>query len=312
MSLDQRLVDALATYADGVDMTSTDLDRMQEDLHRRLQPPHNRRWRLVAAVAAALVLIAAVAGGAWWLRKPATPVPATPRTIQSLSGLWKFTNPLTSNLFVIRADGTATEYLDAQAVVRHLAADPTRVTLDDQRIRVDFTDAQGRPCRTEQAIVAWSEGYVEQGVQTLTGPGCAQPTQPASTLIRLSPMSAATRDLPASDTEPAIPVTDPVQLDAVWLLRGTGLVLAVDERSGSPAYVMDDDGDIDSSPDGTGSVAIGPGGQVTLADPACGDTSLQRAELRGSGAAQTLTVTVAADPCGRFGGRTTLTWVRVL
>jgi hypothetical protein len=75
---------------------------------------------------------------------------------------------------------------------------------------------------------------------------------------------------------------------------------------------MDDDGDIDSSPDGTGSVAIGPAGQVTLADPACGDTSLQRAELRGSGAAETLTVTVVADPCGRFGGPTTLTWVRVL
>ncbi|HEU5000612.1 MAG TPA: hypothetical protein VFT68_16860 [Lapillicoccus sp.] len=312
MSLDERHVtDALSRYAEGVVMTSTDMDRMQRDLHRRLQPPHQRRWRLLAAAAAALLLVAAIAGGAWWLRQPA-PVPATPRTTDSLTGLWKFTNPLTSNLFVIRADGTATEYPSAQALVRDVATDPVKVTVDDQRIRVDFTDTQGRSCRTEQAIVAWSDGYVEQGVQTLIGPGCGQPSQPASTLIRLSPMSAGTRDLPVPDPEPALSVSDAVQLNGLWLLQGTGVVLAMDERSGPPAYLIDANGDIDTSPDGTGSVTIGAGGQVTLTDPTCGDTSLADARIHGSGAIQTLTVTVAGDPCGYFDGRTTLTWVKVL
>jgi hypothetical protein len=312
MSIDEvPITEALHRYANGVDMTSTDVDRMQEELHRRLQPPHQRRWRLVGAVAAALLLIAAIAGGAWWLRKPPDPVPVSPQPVGSLTGLWKFTNPLTSSLFVVRANGNASEYPDATTLVRHLVDIPSRVIDEGQRIRVEFTDTQGRPCQTEQGVVERRDGFVAQGVQTLTGPGCSDATQPASTITRLSPMSAAAGDLPATTEGPVTPITDAVQLNGVWLVQGTGTVVAMDERTGPPAFLLDDNGFVDVSPKAQGSIAIGPDGGITLADARCGDLRLQRPELRGQPVGQTLTATVV-DPCGWFGGRTTLTWVRVL
>ena len=186
------------------------------------------------------------------------------------------------------------------------------MTNDGQRIKLYFTNALGQPCQTEMAIVSPSDGFIAQGQQTLTGPGCDVSTQPESTLIRLSPASAATHDLPATAGDPAMSVTDPVQLDGVWLLQGTGLVLAVDERSGPAAYLIDDDGDIDSAPDARGAVSISPGGEVVLANAGCGDSTLGRAEVRGQGSLQTLTATIVADPCRLFDGRETLVWIRVI
>ena len=46
------------------------------------------------------------------------------------------------------------------------------MTNDGQRIRVYFANAQGQPCQTEQAILSQPDGFIAQGQQTLTGPGC--------------------------------------------------------------------------------------------------------------------------------------------
>jgi hypothetical protein len=315
-TVERQIAERLSRYTEGVPVTSTDLDRMQRNVRRRLERPHRPRGRLLVVAAAALLVVAVVIGGAWWVRRSPAPVPAVPQPTGAFPGLWKFTNANTSTLFVIKAGGTPTEYtvieyLDGQALVRHLTAGPGRVTNDGQRIRVYFTNGQGQPCQTEQSIVSQSDGFIAQGQQTLTGPGCDAMTQPESTLVRLSPTSAATRDLPASAGEPAMAVTDPVQLDGVWLLQGTGLVLAVDERSGPAAYLMDDDGDIDSAPDARGAVSIKPGGEVILANAGCGDSTMGRAEVRGQGSLQTLTATVVADPCRLFDGRGPLVWIRV-
>jgi hypothetical protein len=314
MSIDERRVhEALTSYAEGVVMTSTDVDRMQRDLHRRLREgrrPGGRRVLLAAA--AAVLVVAAVVAGVWWVRKPAAPVPATPPPAGSLTGLWKFSNALATSLFVITDDNTATEYPNSVALLRRIAGDPVRVTNDGRTIGVEGRDAQGQLCRTEQAIVAQSDGFVAQGVQTLTGPGCPVSTQPESTLVRLSPASAATRDLPVSTEEPGMPVTDAVQLNGVWLLQGTGLVLAVDEKAGPAAYLMDNDGDIATAPDAQGAVSVEPNGQVVLAGSGCGTSTLGRAEVRGQGVQQSLTATAVADPCGLFDGRSTLVWIRVL
>jgi hypothetical protein len=312
MSIDEaHLTEGLSRYAEGVVMTSTDLDRMQEDLHRRLQRPHNPRWRLVAAVAAAVLLIAAIAGGAWWLRKPPDPVPVSPPPLGSLTGLWKFTNPLTSSLYVVHADGSASEYPDASILIRHTVEIPSRVVDEGQRIRVEFTDNQGRPCQSEQAVLERRDGFVAQGPQTLTGPGCSDPTQPESTITRLSPESEAARSLPSTTDGPTAPVTDPVQLNGVWLEMGTGLVVAMDERAGPAAFVLDDNGFTGTSPKGQGSLSITSDGVIRLVDPRCGELRLERPELRGQAVGLTLTATVAADPC-RWLPSSTLTWVRVL
>jgi hypothetical protein len=309
---EERVAQALHRYAQGVVMSSTDLDRMQRTLHRRLgQPPQLWRRPLVA-VAAAIVLLAAVLGGVWWLRKAPDPVPVSPQPAGSLTGLWKFTNPLTSSLFVVRSDGTTSEYPDASVLVRHTVDISSRVTDQGQRILVDFTDTQGRACRTEQAVVDRRDGFVAQGVQTLTGPGCDRSTQPESTLTRLSPPAQAARDLPVTTEGPSTSITDPVQLDGVWLVEGTGTVVAMDERTGPAAFVLDDHAYLDPAPKAQGSISIAPDGEVALDDSRCGALRLQRAELRGQAVGQTMTATVAADPCRWFEGRSTVTWVRVL
>jgi hypothetical protein len=312
MSLDGRdITEALNRYAEGVVMSATDLDRMQHDLRGRLQRPRRPRGRLLVAVAAALLLVAAILGATAWSRRPATPVPATPQSLGSLTGMWKFTNWSTTTMFLIRADGTTTEYPNPRTFVRGTGEGSFHVTSDGQHIRVDGTDDQGRPCRTDVPILSQSDGFLAQGPQTLTGPGCPSASQPESMLTRLSPASAAAGNLPVSTEEPAMPVADPVQLTGVWLLQGTGLVLAVDEKSGPAQYVLAGR-DVDPAPDGGGSVSIDPQTGVVLGGAACGDAALGRPEVRGLGAVQTLTATVAADPCRLFEGRTTLVWIKVL
>ena len=314
MSIDEaHLTEGLSRYAEGVVMTASDTDRMLDELHRRLGPAHHGRWRLVAAVAAALLLVAAVAGAAWWLRKPPDPIPVKPPPQGSLTGLWKFTNPLTSSLFVIRADNSVSEYPNAQALVQQVTQGGVRVTYDSEHLQVDSNNAVGQSCRGRWAITSPEDGRVEQGPQVYEGPGCDSTSGPASTLTRLSPDSEAARQLPATTEGPvASSLTDPVQLDGVWLVKDTGVVVAMDERSGPATFVLDSHAYVDAAPQAHGAVSVGSDGTIGLTDPRCGQLRLQDTELRGQTADLTLTARVAADPCGWFEGRLTVTWVRVL
>ncbi len=313
MTLDERQInEALTSYAEGMIVSSHDVDRMQHDLRRGLDQPRRPGGRLLLAAAAALMLIAVIVGGAWWLRRPAAPVPATPQPVGSLTGLWKFSNPDTNTLFVVRADNTVRVYPNAQALVRHLSGDPATVAIDGQHIMVDRSNAQGQPCRSTQAIVSQSDGFLAEGPETLTGPGCSSPSPYEATITRLSPASAATRDLPTATEGPAMPVTDAVQLDGVWLLQGTGLVLAADEKAGPAAYLMDKDGDINAAPDAQGPVTVRADGQIVLSSGGCGESTLGRAEIRGQADDQTLTTTVITDPCTWFDGHATLVWIKVI
>lgn len=77
-----------------------------------------------------------------------------------------------------------------------------------------------------------------------------------TTSTRLSPVSEAGRRLTDNGSDLAQPVIDPVQLNRVWLLQDTGLLLAADEVTNNGAdYLLDDDGDIDQAPDAKGRLA---------------------------------------------------------
>lgn len=309
---EQQLTEALVDYAEAVRMSADDLDRMQHDVRRRLDQPRRPRSRLIVAAVATLVLIAVLVGGAWWLRRPADPIPVSPQSVGSLTGLWKYSDPFTRTLFTVRADNTGRVYPNARALVRHLTGDPFSVTNDGQRIVVDGTDAQGQPCRSTRDIVSRSDGMLAQGSETLTGPGCSSASPYPATIIRLSPASAATHDLPAATEGAPMSVTDAVQLDGVWLVQGTGVVLAADETVGPAAYLLDKNGDIDAAPDGQGALTVRDDGQIILSSGACGETTLGRAEIRGQADDQTLTATVLTDPCAWFDGHPTLVWTKVL
>ena len=312
MSLDQRLVDSLTSYADGVDMTSTDLDRMQHDLHRRLGQPHRPRRRLVLAAAAVLVLIAAIVGGAWLLRKPGTAVPASPQGATPPSSVWQIKDATGVSAAVVRSDGTETIFNSAKELVRPLLPPiDVRYRVDGQNVVVEGKDRAGQPCRSTFTRQQDMDGRALEGPATLEGPGCNVTSLPPATETQLSPASAAGQSLVSEGS--TRPVVDTVQLDGMWLLERSGLLLAVAEETNNGAdYLLDDDGDIDRTPDARGRLSATADGQITLSSSGCSDTLLTHATSSGDQTGNSLTATVESDPCNHFNGKTVLTWVKVL
>lgn len=325
MSLDQRIVDSLASYADGVDMTSTDLDRMQHDLHRRLGQPHRPRRRLVLAAAAVLLLVAAVAAGVLWLRRPDTSIPADPGSgAVPQPGVYLFDNGTARNVGAIHADGTERDFGAAGTLVNPLLPVPvSQWRMDGDNVVFTGTNEQGQLCRDTVRIHPQPDGRVLFDTSTLAGPGCpAAGSSPPFTATRLSPESEAGRAIAPSADEPVSPVTAPVQLEGIWLVEGSGIVVGVlENRDRDAEYVLDDGGEVDRTPDARGVLRATADSRLVLTSPGCGDTVLDRANVRGalhqanpSGGAFgiSLTATVTEDPCNRFGARGVVTWIRVL
>ena len=316
MSLDERrLSEALTAYAEGAVMTSADVDRMQRDLHDRLGKGNRApRRRLILAAAAVLLLIVAVAAGTLWLRRPAPTVPAAPQGLGALPAITFNVDAGGSNLTAVRPDHTMTNYPSARDLVHPVPGGWTLGWRVDGNMMInDGVDPQGRACRATGPWRAESDGVIVYDTAALEGPGCPGTSLPPATSTRLSPASDAGRNLPETGSDPTVSVTDPVQLNGVWLLRDTGLLLASDEVTNNGAdYLLDDDGDIDRAPDAQGRLAVGADGLVTLTSPSCADTKLGHPVLHGTSVGSTLTMTVEDDPCKRFGGNTVLTWIRVL
>jgi hypothetical protein len=324
MSLDQRLVDSLATYADGVDMTSTDLDRMQHDLYQRLHRPNRpRRHRLVLAAAAVLLLIAAVAVGALWLRQPDTSIPANDGSGAALAaGVYLLELGSDRGIAAIHADGTEQDFSAAQMLVDPLLPVPvSQWRMDGDDFVLDGRNEQGQVCRNTARIHSQPDGRVLFDTGTLTGPGCPGASFPAFMGTRLSPASEAGRAITPSADGPVSPVTAPVQLEGIWLIEGSGIVVGVIENQDDAQYVLDGGGEVDRTADARGILRTTADSRVVLTSRGCGDTVLDRANVRGaleqansSGGAfgLSVTATVTSDPCNRFPGRGVVTWIRVL
>ncbi len=316
MSLDeQRLTEALTIYAEEAVMSTSDVDRMQRELRDRLGNGNRApRRRIILAVAAVLLLIVATAAGTLWLRRPAPPMPADPQGLGPLPAITLDTDATGTSLTALRTDHTLTTFYTARDIVHPLPVGWTvRWRVEGPTAITDGVNAQGLTCHGSGPWRAQSDGVVVFDTAVLDGPGCTAATAPPATSTWLSPASDAGRTLKDNGSDLALPVIDPVQLNGVWLLQGTGLLLATDEVTNNGAdYVLDDDGDLDQPTDAKGSLTVSPDGTVTLTSPSCADTKLSHAVLHGTSARNSLTLTVTADPCNRFGGTTVLTWVRVL
>lgn len=337
MSVDeQQLQQALTTYGEGIEMTTSDVDRMQRDLHDRLgRRRRPRRSHIIVAAAAVFLLVAGVVGGSAWLRRAPTTAPAVPSGPSgwgTQDGLWFLSSqsgPSSQSgqppdaLAAVRAAGTESDFSGAQPLVHPVSPAPAWPwRMEGPNYVLDSTDQQGQLCRSTAPRYDQGDGRTNFDSATLDGPGCGTATSgPPISAIRLSPVSEASvegaRQLldARSGNSVTAPMTDPVQLDGIWVLAGTGVVLASDEATGGGSdYLLDDDGDIDSAPDVRGQLTVGSDGRITLTSSGCADTVMVNAALRGATAMTelVLTATVAADPCNRFGGRTALTWIRVL
>jgi len=317
MTVDERtLRESLATYANGVVMTSSDVDRMQTDLQKRLGLKGNgTRTRLLLAAAAVLLLIAALAGGTLWLRRTETTIPATPQGVGPLPAITFDEDATGSNLVSIRPDGTMSRLVDQQNVFDLATAGWTHHwRVDGTTLVRDSVGPQGQVCRGTVPWAVESDGVIRYDTTVLEGPGCPSASEPPTLSTRLSPASEGGRQLRSDGGGQSKPVIDAVQLNGVWLLQGSGLLLASDEvRGGVGAqYRLDDDGDIDIAPDAKGRLTVSPEGRITLTSDGCADTTLSNVVSTGIDTRSTMTMTVTSDPCVRFSGSGVLTWIKVL
>jgi len=320
MTVDERtLRESLATYANGVVMSSSDIDRMHTELQQRLGPKRkgSRTWLLIAA-AAVLLLVVAVATGTVWLRQTEPAIPAKPAIPQGVGPLPAITfdeDATGSNLVSMRPDGTMSR-LVAQENIFDLATTGWTLhwRIDGATLVRDGVSHQGQACRGTVTWAVESDGVIRYDTTVLEGPGCPSPSEPPALSTRLSPASEGGRKLSVDAPGQGKPVTEAVQLNGVWLLQGSGLLLASNEvRGGVGAdYRLDDDGDIDTAPDATGILTVSPEGRITLTSDGCAETTLSNVKSTGTNTRSTMTMTVTSDPCKRFGTSGVMTWIKVL
>lgn len=331
MTVDERQVrDALRVSVTALGMTSRDVERMQKDLQGRLgqgQLSPRRRGRLsrrrpwVAAVAALAVAAAVV--GALWVRRPQPPPPQLTTGVPlaaEIVGVWHSNSSLS---MVFHADSTARFFTVAEGVLfppGTYQTGPGEVISEKARFRVSgdtlvmsMQDATARSCEYTFTATRLGDGRVDLTPVSQIGPGCVTDALSSPfTMVRISPASPAGLDLSVAADSELTPVTGTNPLYGVWLLKGTGTLLAVDSTGVSAAvpYRIDHNGTIDTAPDDSGGLTVPAAGQVVLkgiAPTTCGDTTLKSV----SAGDYSFTATVVTDPCNRFGGQPSLLWLRI-
>jgi hypothetical protein len=319
-------------------MTSSDVVRMHQDLQRRLgqvppdqqQSPRQsdrpsvearRRRRWVAAVAAvAAVAVAAAVVGALWVRRPPPPRPAGPTLSEEIVGVWWHSNSSLSVVF--HADGTARFFTDPEGVLipagTYWSGTPDVISarasyrISGDTLGMSMQDSSAHACDYTFTTNRPRDGQADLTPVSQVGPGCVTDALSSPfTMVRISPASPAGLNLNIPADSVMAPVTGTARLYGVWLLKGTGTVLAVaaPDISAAVPYRIDHDGTIDTSTDNSG-LTVPTAGQVVLksTDPStCGDTILRNA----TAGANTFTATVATDPCNQFAGQTSLRWLRI-
>jgi hypothetical protein len=328
--VDERQVkDALKASVTGLGMTSSDVERMHKDLQgplgqrqpsRRLGDGPNRRRRWVAVVAAVAVA-AAVVGVLWGRRAQPPPRPATGASLaDEILGVWRGSAGLS---LVFHADGTTLFFNLSEGVLHpsnplqpgpsQLIAQTARYRVSGDNLVLSMQDPSARSCEYTFTASRPVKGQVELSPVSQIGPGCVTDVLSSPFgMVRISPASPAGLDLKvAADSSPT-PVFDTNPLYGVWLLKGTGTVLAVDSTGArvAVAYRVDHNGTIDGEADDGGDLTVPAAGQVvmkSLTHSSCGDTTLTSV----SAGDYSFTATVVTDPCNRFAGQTSLQWLRI-
>ena len=111
---------------------------------------------------------------------------------------------------------------------------------------------------------SWRVASFDQGAMTFdvlehcgnTGPGIAltrlSPASPAGTAIAMPPMTDATPPQEVGD------------VGGVWLMQGTGMLLAIEARDpGRATYRLDDQGALARDPIDQGTITLDPSGTLT-------------------------------------------------
>ena len=305
MNIDERLRSSLQTVAREVSVTPEELVHAEHRfVHRREQATSRRRWStgLVATAAVGALVLAGIVG---WRElqetaapQPAAPVPEPvaelPLDVESLAGVW-LTSDFSGRLWNFHRNGTVSlvdpthRGADVEGPVPYTLT-PTGIELPEEMC--------------DWALRLTDDGRL--GGQVVRTPASGSPCAGVDQMswIRLSPRSEAGADLvwtgttPEGNTESARVHHSPTEVRGLphvsraWLQQGTGrlLVVTTPEDAETGRYVLDDDGELLSTPDDVGEVSIDPSGDLVLTSseeslgcPAGSTAVLAEPVLRGTG-----------------------------
>lgn len=269
MTIDDRDIQrALTTLADDGYPVSTDVESAYQKFQARTLRAQQRRRFTHLAVAAGVAGILGVGGLLASQRagddqgqdrlQPATPTTSTTQLVsqQELLGIWAVEADWLNGgfpwLWTFNADGSGSTSPHADTT-----QDAWAYSLVGNAI-----NAQDRlgGCRYSWTVREFGAGALDLGVVDHCGN-----TGPGIGLTRLSPASPAGMSLDMPPMNDATPLRDVAEVGGVWLMQGSGMLLAID--AGNPAratYRLDDKGTLASDPVDTGTVALDGRGGLSL------------------------------------------------
>jgi hypothetical protein len=267
----------------------------------------------VAAVA--MLALAAAVVGALWVRRvdPPPAVPAVGGSLaQEIVGVWQGNgSPFTATVF--HADGTQVLFKSPEGVLNPGDTETAHYRVSGDTLEITIPDPRARSCLFTYSGQRLGEGRVEVTAVGQTGLGCLpEPLAAPFTIVRISPVSPAglAYSRPTDNTLTTVASLNSVR--GTWLLKGTGVVLAIGQISITTGigYRIDHEGTIDYGADDQGTPTVSGPGRIGLASDnpgGCKDTTLDNV----AAGDYSFTATVTADPCNLFAGQTLLTWIRI-
>ena len=311
-ALERRIADGLRAYGEGLDMTTQDIDRLEQQLeHKQETSRKERRGRIWQAAVAACAVTGVVLGALALRSDPAPPnVPAGPpaSATTGLAGIWSYD----SWLWTFTADGKLTQTNQPYDPLKHSdsTAGPITYTPTSEGF-VEHMGTAAEPCDLTWAATISPDGRLRATPTKESGSGCepGSPADPGATpgvweFTRVSPVSVAGANLELLwPTAEAFAVGDLVNVVGTWLFPGTGTLLAITTSGDYALRTFDtlnrpETGTV--SVTGSGSLVFSPSG-----NPTC-TAVFESVTSRNS----TLDATAADGSCGRLTGATD-TWIRI-
>ena len=265
---DQDIERALTALADDGYPTSTNIDPAYDEFVARTSRAGQRRRTTRWAVAAGIAAILGIGGFLAFRQgvegdgrdrlQPATPTASTTQLISSedLVGTWSVdADWLYSGfpwLWTFNADGSASGSPNANT-----AENAWGYTLTGNRI-----DARDRPAG---CTYAWQVSRFDEGVLAFEVLNHCGNQGPGITLTRLSPASPAGSAIAMPPMTDAAPLRDVADVGGVWLMQGTGMLLAIEARDPARVtYRLDDQGALAGDPIDQGTVSLDARGTLAL------------------------------------------------
>lgn len=309
---ERKVSDLLRAYGEGLEMTTQDINRLEQELeqkqHRQQAARTVRRARIFQAAVAACAVTGVVLGLLAMRDRPA-PAPSGPPpvTTTQLEGIWRVDDG-SGWLWKFTADGRLVTSHEPDLLTGAVAPDATSVRPAPGGFIVQH------PTEDPKCASTWTASISNEGrlvahapAETAACPGenkVVDPPEAPWVLTRVSPVSVAgAAAVPGSSAWQPRAVRDPAFLKGTWLLRGTGTLLTIDD---SAAYAVQDLGS--GAEPVAGKVRMRPDGTVTFAPK---DSVSCAATYASAIYSETqLDMPLAKGSCGRLGGSNDI-WIRL-